>query len=64
MIGGMFLFWIALIGLSVFLVRGLFQPGPSALGRQPLSAREILKERYARGEINKEEYELMLKDLL
>lgn len=66
MIGGMFLFWIILIGLAVVAVRGLFQPNQSDRGgskTEPLSARQILEQRYARGEINQEQYQLMLKDI-
>jgi putative membrane protein len=63
MIGGMLIFWIILIILAVFLVRGLFQNNQRNLADQPLSARQILEQRYARGEINREQYQLMLKDL-
>jgi putative membrane protein len=66
MFGGMFLFWIVLIVLAVLLVRGLFQsnqPGSGIVANQPLSARQIIEQRYARGEINQEQYLLMLKDL-
>lgn len=55
------LLWVGLIALAVWLVRGLFPhigqqvPEPD----QELSAREILDRRYARGEINREEYDLM-----
>ena len=51
---GMILFWGLLIALFIFAVRGLsnrkdYRPvGPSAL--------EILKARYARGEIDESEY--------
>ncbi len=58
----MILFWGGLIALAVWLVRGLFpsvnQP-PSPLGEQNLDAREILDRRFARGEISREEYDLM-----
>jgi putative membrane protein len=59
------LFWIALIVGAVWLVGGLFQAGrcpniPSGRGQSP---REILDERYARGEITREQYELMKSDL-
>ncbi len=66
MIGGMFLFWIVLIGLAVLLVRGLFQSNQSGnrdITNAPLTARQILEQRYARGEINQEQFRLMLKDL-
>ena len=66
MIGGMFLFWIVLIGLAVVLVRGLFEPshpGNKNKVNQPLSALQILEQRYARGEINEEQFRLIQKDL-
>ncbi len=66
MIGGMFLFWIVLIVLAVLLVRGLFQSNQSGnrnATNVPLSARQILEQRYARGEINQEQFRLMQKDL-
>jgi putative membrane protein len=63
MIAGMLLFWIAIIVLAVLLVRGLFQTNRSSGTNQPQSARQILEQRYARGEINQEQYQLMLKDI-
>ena len=63
MMGGMLLFWIVLIGLAVLLVRGLYQTNQSSATNQPLSARQILEQRYSRGEINQEQYLLMLKDI-
>lgn len=63
MIGGMLLFWIVLIGLAVLLVRGFFQPGSLRTTGHPQSASDVLKARYARGEITKEQYELILKDI-
>ena len=66
MIGGMFLFWIILIGLAVLAVRGLFQTNQSAGGNRsntPRSAREILEQRYARGEITQEQFLQMQKDI-
>jgi len=66
MIGGMLLFWVILIALAVLLVRVLFHSNPpSKKGSTdtPLSAREILEQRYARGEINREQYILMSRDV-
>ncbi|MCX6056453.1 MAG: SHOCT domain-containing protein [Chloroflexi bacterium] len=60
---GMVLFWIILIFLAVFLVRGLFKTNRPSENNQPLSARQILEQRYARGEINQEQFLLMLKDI-
>jgi len=66
MIGGMFIFWIVLIGLAVLFVHGLFQSNQSANSKrtnEEFSARQILEQRYARGEINQEQFQLMQKDL-
>jgi len=52
---GMLLFWGAIILAAVLLVRA-FSRSPGERTTQK-SAREILDERYARGEIDKEEYE-------
>ena len=64
----MLVFWGALIVLVVLAVRGLFGSTQAAgSGGASLSsantALKILKERYARGEISKDEYEAMKDDL-
>lgn len=61
---GMVLFWVVLIGGAVWLSRALFDGSrPAATsGREP-SAREILDLRFARGEITREEYDLIKRDL-
>lgn len=68
-IGGgllMLLFWGLLIVGAVWIIRSLFSGGtqstPRWSGREE-SAREILDRRYASGEISREEYETMKKDL-
>jgi putative membrane protein len=62
----MLVFWGGLILLAVWLVRGLFSAnasrGPNAGGREQ-SAQEILDQRYARGEISREQYEIMKNDI-
>jgi putative membrane protein len=66
MLGGMFLFWGLLIVLAVLLVRGLFtsgRPSHEDSAAQQLSPRQILDQRYARGEITQAQYQLMLQDL-
>lgn len=64
MFGGsfmMFFWWIFIIVIVVTLVRwGL---GGSFGGDRGKSATEILKERYAKGEISNEEFERKMKDL-
>lgn len=71
---GMVLFWVLMIVLVVWLVRaltgadsrgsdasGAMQSGAGNSDRP--SALEILQARYARGEINREEYETIRADL-
>ena len=68
-VGGIFMiiFWVLIIVGVVFLIRWLVQStkGHSNSGRIDSSSRalDILKERYARGEINKQEFEQKKKDL-
>ncbi len=60
----MVLFWGLVIWGIVALVRGLSGSRGSDSGSgRPDSALEVLKKRYARGEINREEYEEKKKDL-
>jgi putative membrane protein len=61
---GMVVFWGLVIWGIVLLVRGLTSAGGGESSRQDTSALEIIKRRYAKGEINKEEYEEKKKDLL
>ncbi len=57
----MVIFWLAIILFFVWLVK---EAGSNKDGQKPKdSALDILKERYARGEIGKEEFELKKKDL-
>lgn len=66
MLGGMFLFWVVLIVLAVLVVRGLFQSKQSVGNNHanaPLSAFEIIEQRYARGEITQEQFLQMQKDI-
>lgn len=61
---GMWLFWIFILVLAVLAVRWLASSGGSS--RQPTadeSPEEILKKRYARGELSRQEYERHLDDL-
>lgn len=57
----MVLFWTLLIVGIVLLVRWLLGQGRE---NRTDSALEILRQRYARGEINKEEFETKRKDLM
>lgn len=68
--GGIFMiiFWVLIIVGLVFLIKWLVQStkGHSNSGRIESSSRalDILKERYARGEINKQEFDEKKKDLI
>jgi putative membrane protein len=56
--------WLLFIALIVVLVYFLLrQQNVGGSGTRSETALEILKKRYARGELSKEEYERMKKDL-
>ncbi len=57
----MALFWIALIVGGFLMVKWLMGQGGASRGD---SALEILKNRYARGEIDRQEFEEKKRDLL
>ena len=61
----MLLFWGGVIAAVVLAVRAFAGPGGRAGASSPLAGRplEILKERYARGEITREQYEEVKRDL-
>ena len=62
----MILFWVGLVALSVWVVKALFagdKGSPTLPAGQAPNAREILDQRYARGEITREQYDLMKRDL-
>ncbi|MCL4395250.1 MAG: SHOCT domain-containing protein [Chloroflexi bacterium] len=59
--GGMWLFGLLVVVLVVLLVRTIGQPAQPPSSREP--AEEIVRARYARGEISREEYERVLADL-
>jgi putative membrane protein len=54
----MIIFWICLIFIILFVLRKLFKGE-----HQSESALDILKKRYAAGEISKEEFEEMKKEV-
>ncbi|HET8679864.1 MAG TPA: SHOCT domain-containing protein [bacterium] len=56
----MVLFWVGVVVLAVWMVGSLFPRVPQ--GAQQ-SAREILQTRYARGELSREQYQEMLREL-
>ncbi|MFH1624137.1 MAG: SHOCT domain-containing protein [Pseudomonadota bacterium] len=61
----MVIFWVAIIVAIVLLIRWLLvsSRAPSHGQKSENSALDILKRRYARGEINKEEFEERKRDL-
>jgi putative membrane protein len=61
----MIIFWIVLIGAFALLVSGAVNGfrGSKSNGKDAPNALEILQQRYARGEIDKEEYEAKRLDL-
>ncbi len=60
------LFWIVLIVLAVWVVKMVLdnQRSHPSSPHRPDDALEILKRRYARGEIDDQEYERMRKQLM
>ena len=71
MIGGgaglgilMLLFWVVVIVALVLLIAALFSGGRDGQGApRAESPLEILQKRYARGEIDREQFDLMRRDL-
>ena len=55
---------VGIVGLVLWVKSWLEQGRPGSASRELESALEILKKRYARGEISKEEFEEKRKDLL
>lgn len=63
----MLIFWVAVIVGIIFLIRWLVvssQAGGQVTSQGADTALDILRKRYARGEINKEEFEEKKKDLM
>lgn len=57
----MALFWIVVLGLAGWLIYRLFRGWSRNRGRE--SPEEVLRERYARGEIDRATYQRMREDL-
>ncbi|HDK37511.1 MAG TPA: SHOCT domain-containing protein [Thiolapillus brandeum] len=60
--GFMWLFWILLIVVVLWAVKAAVRGGASS--DESTTALDILKQRYARGEIDREEFEQKRKDLM
>lgn len=56
-------FWVLFVLLIVWIVREVSGRNSSLSSNSNPKALDILKERYAKGEINKEEFEVKKKDL-
>jgi len=56
----MILFWGGLIALIIWGIRKLYGPGGSNEKRSPI---DIARERYAKGDISKEDFERIKRDL-
>jgi putative membrane protein len=61
--GFMWIFWLLLIAGVAWLVATLVASRGRASNATAASATDIVKERYARGEIDRTEYEQKLQDL-
>lgn len=59
----MFIIWIAIIGLIVWAITAAVRSNQNTGHTSSTSAQDIARSRYARGEINKEQYEHLRKDL-
>ncbi len=59
---GMLIFWVLVIVAMVYLIRYLAR-GMGGRNIREETALDILKKRYARGEISREQYEQMREDL-
>ncbi len=61
--GGMWFWWIAGIVIVAVLIWAVSRTSSPKGGNSGASAEELLKRRYANGEIDKDEYEKRLHDL-
>jgi putative membrane protein len=60
----MVLFWLLVIVAAVFIVRAFMSSKPyGSSGTKGMTPLEVLKTRYASGEISREEYQRKLTDL-
>jgi putative membrane protein len=62
--GYMWIFWIAVLVGLIFLIKWIVQQSKQEDHRPKEDALEILKKRYARGEIGRDGFEQKKKDLL
>ena len=60
----MLFFWILIVVGAVYFVRWLVQQGGSKVSGTEETPLEILRKRYARGEIDKEQFESVKRELM
>jgi len=60
---GMWIFWIVVLLVLLFIIRLVIKGGTGQQDTKLETPLDILKKRYARGEIDKEEYESIKNDL-
>ena len=61
--GFMWIFWIILIMVLILIIKGVMGTNPVSKMSDTESPLDILKKRYARGEIDEDEYHKRRKDL-
>lgn len=62
--GFMWIILIAIVVAVILLAKGYFSPGKKVSGPAGEPAVDVLKKRYARGEISREEFEDKKRDLM
>jgi putative membrane protein len=62
--GFMWIIWIIIIIAVILLAKGYFSPAKKEDESTGESAVDVLKKRYARGEMSKEEFEEKKEDLM
>lgn len=59
----MFIWWFLIIALVIVAVRAVMNSGPASQTRPKETPMEILKRRYAEGEIDEEEFQRRKQEL-
>ena len=61
---GMILFWIIIIGVIILVIKALYNQADKKTRLPSKTPMDILKERYASGDISREEFQSKKHDLL